>query len=633
MKQDVNWVAKTMRFIQIFLFLIGIVVLVKIVLIKFTFNLGNLEPYFQPKCDTVVIAPVRGNILDHNGKILAMSNPRYTLHMDCAIHYPEYKKDKKKEEDWRKLAKESSKGLERFVGHMSAAEYYKQIISNRENGNKYWKICENVYRETLDSVMALPLFQKGNNYSGLIVKSDLDSRSYPYGYLARTTVGRISRNSDNVVRTNGIEGKFNEYLCGHAGSEAVKQTDKRKYIKDYGKKATKVEDGQDIRTTLDVNLQDIADRAIREKIDTNYLIEGACAIVMEVETGAIRAMVNLKRDSIYRSPLREYYNYALLQSGEPGSVFKTVTLTSVIEDGYIQSLEETLPTNHGVIGGKYPIDSHIGDYEKETGLNQISIKHGFEISSNYVFAKLAIDNYGENPQAFFDNIRKFRLADAFEFDIDGLRTPTITYPDSKLWSGTSLGTTAYGYSSCVTPLHVVTFYNAIGNGGKMMKPYIIESIEKNGHNEKKFKPEDFGQICSKSTADTVKAALYAVTHAGTAKKLRNSKLEIAGKTGTARVIIEKNEKPMKGNPYMTENGRRKYQGTFVGFFPVDKPKYTVLVTIYSRPSRQNFYGGGIPAAAVKDIVSGIYSLERGWGEEIVGKTPFKGFGNMEKEEQ
>jgi cell division protein FtsI (penicillin-binding protein 3) len=214
----------------------------------------------------------------------------------------------------------------------------------------------------------------------------------------------------------------------------------------------------------------------------------------------------------------------------------------------------------------------------------------------------------------FDHIYAYRLGEAFDFDIEGLGTPVVNRPGTKGWSKTTLGTTAYGYGMSVSPLHVVTFYNGIANKGKMMKPYLVESVEKDGNVLKRYKPAVLNNICSRASADTVTRALAAVVNDGTATRLKGAKLSVAGKTGTAQVVLTPEERGGSRDPYHDLSGRKKNQGTFVGFFPVENPKYTIMVTVYSYLSSQSFYGGTRPAMAVREIVDKIYAIDGSWDE-------------------
>ena len=620
---------------------------------------------FRPRPDKNTEEPKRGRILAEDGRPLAIDSPRYDIYMDCTVRKGEFAEMDRKEDrriqrlkdegkeapaprhlgeqaekTWRAKADSLSRELARLFPAKTADQYYKDIINGRDNGKKHVLIRKNVKHKDLNVLKTLPLFREGP-YKGGLISEKHDERIYPYDTLARRVIGYVKE--QNRI---GIEGTYDYELHGTEGVEWRRVTDDRKYIRDFDSTVTKAVDGRDVRTTLNIDFQDIADRALRRQIADDPQIRAGIAVLMEVESGAIRAMVNLSRDSIPGTPLWERDNLVLKEVGEQGSVMKTVTLLSLVEDGYVTSLEQTIPTNHGAVPG-YNQDSHIIDYERQTGRNEITVKHGFEISSNYVFTYLPEKYYGANPQEFFDHIYAYRLGEKFDFDLDGLGTPVVNRPGTRGWSRTTLGTTAYGYGMSVTPLHVVTFYNAIANKGRMMKPYLVESIEKDGKVIKQYGRSVLNNICTPATADTVTRALQAVVNDGTAKRLKDAKLPVAGKTGTAQVVLKPEERKGSADPYHDAWGRKKNQGTFVGFFPADNPKYTILVTVYSYLSGASFYGGTKPAQAVRDIVDEIYAIDDTWSGRIRatgslprmeereaavtdGKAPdLKGFGLMD----
>ena len=510
---------------------------------------------------------------------------------------------------WREKALALSRELSRLFPARSADQYYKEIITGREEGKKHMLIRRNVSHATLNILNTLPLFDEGAYRGGLIAEQH-DERIYPYDTLARRVIGYV-REQGRI----GIEGTYDYELHGVEGREWRRVTDDKKYIRDFDSTVVKAVDGNDVRTTLNIDFQDIADRALRRQISDDPQIRAGIAVVMEASTGAIRAMVNLSRDTIPGSKLWERDNLVLKEVGEQGSVMKTVTLLSLVEDGHVKSLEETIPTHHGVVPG-YNQDVHILDYERLTGRSEITVKHGFEITSNYVFTYLPEKFYGNNPQEFFDHIYAYRLGEKFDFDLDGLGTPVVNRPGTPGWSRTTLGTTAYGYGMSVTPLHVVTFYNAIANKGRMMKPYLVESVEKDGKVVKQYGPSVLNNICTRATADTVTRALMAVVDEGTATRLKTAKLTVAGKTGTAQVVLTPKERKGSADPYHDTSGRKKNQGTFVGFFPAEDPKYTILVTVYSYLSGMSFYGGTKPALAVREIVDNIYAIDDTWADRV-----------------
>lgn len=599
---------------------LGLLILVWIVKIQATYKVpAEVIGLFRPKVEKHVDAPVRGRILATDGRPLAISAPLYDIYMDCTVLKEKYREEGKDslERVWRAKVRELSVCLSDEFRDKSADAYARDILEGREKGNKYLSIQKNIDLSTLNRIKTFPLFRESRYTSGFISERHAE-RIYPYDSLARRVIGYVK--DYNRI---GLEASFDSELHGQEGYEWRRVTDNNRWIRDLDSASVKVKDGNDIRTTLNIDFQDIADKALRAQINANEDIRAGICIIMEAKTGAIRAMVNLSRGETPQTTLWERDNLVLTQTAEQGSVMKTVTLLSVVEDGYVSSLEQTLPTNHGYVlrNGKrsaYPHDQHISDYERTTGRNEISVMHGFEISSNYVFATLAETYYGKKPQELLDHIYSYRLGEAFDFDINGLRPPYVPRPDLKdSWSATTLGTLAYGYAMSVTPLHVATFYNGIANKGKMMKPYLVESVEKDGKVLKRYGPSVLNaSICSPATADTVTRALSAVVNSGTATRLKSAKLPVAGKTGTAQVVLTPQERKGSKDPYHDPMGRKKNQGTFVGFFPADDPKYTILITVYSYLSGQSFYGGTMPALAVRDIVDRIYALDPQWRPEL-----------------
>lgn len=579
--------------------------------------------YFQPKKDKKEIEPLRGSIIDHNGKLLALSTPMYQVHMDCYVlkeaHDGDKEKGEEKEEYWIAQAEELAKALPSVLCEEGKDEaYYKDLIfTGRRLKKRYVSIAKDIDHGTLEKLKALPLFCKGQYTSGMIVEKE-ETRQYPYEGLARRVIGYVRHNNDTNAKLIGIEGKYDYILHGKHGLEWQKVTDTKVMIPDVDSSVVDVTDGSDIRTTLDIDIQDIADKALRENVAVEEDITGGCVVVMEVGTGAIRAMVNLQKDK--KGELREVFNMAAGRPAEPGSVFKTVTLTTLIEDGHI-GLEDRIRTNRGRMEDMSRInpDDYIVKYENRTGNSTISVVEGFEISSNYVFRRLAKDYYGGREEQYFNRLHEYNFGEAYEFDLTETGSAKPSIPDVKISPSPlyDLVSVAIGYSARVTPLQVVTFYNAIANNGKMMKPYIVESIEKDGRTQVQFKPEILnGSICSKATADTVTRALKMVTAEGTAKNLRNAKCTVAGKTGTSRMHLSVEERNGSGKPYEDNLGRKKHQATFVGFFPADEPKYTAIVVLYTGLIHHNVYGGSIPAKTFKDIVDGVWAHDTCWGEEL-----------------
>lgn len=573
----------------------------------------DVARFFLPPSTKSVIEPDRGAIIGSDGKLLAMSTPMYQLYMDCTVLKSVFhgkSNPDSLERDWLSKAKAFSDGLAKEVGG-SAGDYYRMIVTGRKDGNRYMRLTADLDRGALLRLQKLPLMKEGRYKSGIIVNKR-DSRQYPYGTLARRTIGYVKDNRNSNGNNHiGLEGKYDYALHGKEGEIWLRPTDNRERIQNYDSTYVKPEDGLNVRTTLNITLQDIVDKAMRKQMAANPKINEGCAVIMDVKTGAIRSMVNLTKDP-KDSSLNEVYNMAIGFAAEPGSVFKATTLMTVIEDGFVKSLDDVIPMNNGVIPG-YPQDTHI------KGNGEISVLRGFEISSNYVFRYLAVKNYNDNPKRFLDKLYMYKLGQAFDFDLKGLSEPYIPSPDSKQWSATDLGSTAIGYSVKETPLHILTFYNAIANKGRMMKPYLVESIEKNGAVKTKKGPSVLNaSICSKATADTMLRAMRAVTSEGTAKRLKGAKLTVAGKTGTSRQVLSKEEIDKYGmsSPYVTKDGSYHNLATFVGFFPAENPKYSAIVCMKSDLIRGSLYGGVGPAAVMREVVDAIYVLDPEWGNAI-----------------
>ena len=615
-----------MHFYMLFL-AVSLVVIGKIIYIQYIWEPNpKFVKDFKPAKQKEVIEPERGSILDHNGRLLAISTPLYNIRMDCYVQKEHNEQDgekgRKAEEKWLENARLLSGGLARVLHEpdKDSLYYWNLIRKSRAEKKKYVSIARNIDHGTLLELQELPLYNLPRHKRGLIVEK-VERRLYPYGSLARRVIGYVRNNDDTSAIHVGIEGKYHYLLHGRKGVEWTKKTDKSSRIQDIDSTYISAEDGADVRTTLDINIQDIADKALKKSMSANQNIKEGCVVIMDVETGAIRAMVNLEKDS--QGGYHESFNMAAGRPAEPGSVFKAVTLTTLLEDKKVE-LDTRIPTKRGIME-EYPLkevaqDQYIVNYENNTKEKTIPVIHGFQISSNYVFRRLVKDHYGENPEEFTSRLHSYNLGANFDFELTekGSGKPSIPDPQERSWSRTSLISSAIGYSVKVTPLQIATFYNAIANDGKMMKPYIVECTERNGVAEKTYGPMLLNSICSKATADTLTRALKRVTSDGTAKVLRNARCQVAGKTGTARMYLTPQEQKGSGNPYEDIDGKKKHQGTFVGFFPADEPKYTAIVVTYTGllGMGENVYGGAAAAATFKDIVDGVWSYETEWSHEL-----------------
>ena len=649
-KHKADWIVRVMYFLYILYLLCALVLLGRIIQLKVFYKLDDrISVYFHPQNRKEVLEPERGSIFAEDGRLIAMSTPMYEIRMDCAVLKSEYQKmgaeGAEKEKLWRAKADTLAGQLSALFKDKSRQEYRDLILNSRKANKRDVRIGRQIDHGTLQEVKKMALFREGP-YKGGIKINKIDTRQYPYGSLARRTIGYVKDNSrvgETGIANVGIEGRFDHILHGKEGHVWKKVTDGKELIPNYDSAYVAPVDGYDIRTTLDIDIQDIADRALRRQIEdfdpSGKAVEGGCVIVMDVRTGAIRAMVNLLRDE-ETGRLGETINFAVERAGEPGSVFKATTLMSLLEDRKV-TLATNVPTNHGIYKiGKtsFPQDSYITSHEAQTKSDSITVLRGFEISSNYVFRRLAIEAYGSHPRTMLDKLYSYKLGEAWDFDLDRFPAPTLPRPDAKgNISLSDLGSAAIGYAVTETPLHIAAFYNAIANRGKMMKPYLVERTEMHGDPVRQYGTSVLaGSVCSHATADTLARALRNVVLNGTARAaFKGAKMAVAGKTGTARIVLDQKERGGSGNPYQDALGHMKYQATFVGFFPADQPRYTAIAVAYTRLGGGYLYGSGIPAKTVREIVDHIYALDMGFGQtlEKKGSVPAMGLPAQAKVER
>lgn len=623
-----------MYFYLFFLFL-SVVVTVKIYRIQNSWEPNEkFVKEFLPSKHLEQIRPREGSIMDHNGRILAISTPLYDIYMDCYVQKEHYDKDekngRKKNGEWLAKADALSARLaEMFPKKGKDSTYYSNLIrSSRAAGKRYVSIVKGVDHRTVEELKTLPLFNEAEHKGGLIVEP-IENRMYPYKGLAKRIIGYVNKNIEEGFI--GIEGTYYREIKGTAGTKWAKRTDNFEWISDIDSTSIEAEDGLDIRTTLDIHIQEIADRALRKHIDTVKHINSACVVIMDVETGGVRAMVNLKREK--SGKLSETFNMAVARAAEPGSIFKTVMLTALLEDGYV-TLDEPMPIDINKM--KYPgfknveRDEYVFRYKDRHKTDFIPVVDGLMISSNYVFRRQVTDHYYSNPEELIARLHSYHMGGSFSFEIkeNGGSSPRLPDPESKGWNGATIPSMAIGYSVHVTPLQILSFYNAIANGGKMMKPYIVEKFERDGVLVEERKPSLLSIVCSEATADTLTRALKKVTayrkgaayQEGTAaNSMKGVGCEVAGKTGTAWIYLEGDDAIGKQSPYIAADGSRKYQASFAGFFPADDPKYSMIVVAYTDRVHKIEGGGGRPARVFRDIVNDIMTYDPQWQREITAR--------------
>ena len=575
--------------------IIGIVAIVRMVDLQF-FDKGiEYDKYGMRLTREDPIEPIRGSILAADGRYLAFSTPEYFIAIDATVA-----PDSVFEANVRPLAE----ALARNYKEKSADEYVNILRTRRAEGKGYTRLLkQHVGYDEMKAISNYPLLDRGRRRGGLIVEQ-IDHREYPYDKLAYRALGYL-RSSEEKPRI-GVEGALDSILRGKPGVRPMRRIDKGLWIPDAEYAEIPATNGPDVQISIDIDMQDIAQKALLHKIENEEDLEAGTVIVMEVATGEIRAMVNMEKDE--RGRFTEQYNYAIGRLGEPGSVFKLATLVTALEDKKV-----TLDTKQSAdviwhYGKTAFEDTYLRNY------SSISIRKGLEISSNNVFRRIAGEKYGKNPQDFVNKLNnERRISYNYDFDLPGMGKARIRDPKDKLWSPADLPQIGMGYAVQLTPLHILSFYNAIANDGIMVKPHLFVNLQRGGVIERTYPVEEVGRVCSKETAALAREALRGVVigENGTARRaFKDCKVHVAGKTGTARIAL-----PRGG--YMDGSGRKKHQGSFVGFFPYENPKYSIIVVVYSRLAAKNFYGGTWGGPVACEIIDNIYASSPDWNAPIV----------------
>jgi cell division protein FtsI (penicillin-binding protein 3) len=529
----------------------------------------------------------RGTIYSEDGSMLSTSIPQFDVYIDFMADGLRDKNGKRFKENIDSL----SICLANLFGDRSSIEYKFMLQTGYREKERYFLLKKKISFKEYQQLRNFPLVRLGRNKSGFIPDKKI-IRLNPYKMLAYRTIGLL-RDSNRV----GLELTYDKYLEGTKGKRLVRfiAGGASVPVDDYEVEA---ENGKDIITTLDVNIQDVTENALMKMMVKNEAEHG-CAIVMEVNTGKIKAIANLghKRDSLYW----EDYNYAITPT-EPGSTFKLVTMLSLLEDRKI-NLNSTVDLN----GGTWQIYKRtVYDSEKH-GLHNVTAKHAFEESSNVGMAKMVWTHYNANPHQFINHLKKLKLDSLTGIDLKGEIKPAIYKPGSRHWSNTTLPWMSFGYNLTISPLQTLTLYNAVANGGKMMRPYLVNEIREDGRTIQQFSPSVMkDSICSNNTLRQLKECLEGVMLHGTGKSLQSTYYKIAGKTGTALVA--------NGNKGY---GDKIYQSSFAGYFPADNPQYTVIVVIKNKPHAPVFYGAAVAGPVFKEIADQIYNLKVGKNHNTV----------------
>lgn len=539
----------------------------------------------------------RGDILAYDGRLLASSVPYYTIYMDT-------RSTGMSAETWSEGINGLSAGLSRLVGERSAAGWKNVITEARRRGDRYFLIKRRVDYETLKKLKELPIFREGQYKGGMVAQAE-NRRILPNNKLAARTIGYLNLGDGGTEV--GVEGSFDKELAGKNGVVVKQRLTGGDWIIVNDLSSVLSHDGNDVVTTIDIDLQDVASTALETQLK-KYGAHHGCAVVMDVKTGDIRAIANLEvgNDGNYS----ETYNYAIAESTEPGSTFKLPVLMAALEDGVIDT-GDIVDTGTGSIRFYNKI---IRD-TREEGYGRLTVREVFEKSSNVGTSKIITDHYKDDPRAFVNRLYAMKLNEKLDIQLKGEGAPLIRYPGDKLWSGLTLPMMSHGYEVQMTPLQVLTFYNAVANDGKMMKPRFVTEIKKNGNTIRHYNEDVIiNSIASRTTIRKAKRMMEGVVEHGTATNLKNANYKIAGKTGTAQIA--------KGKSGYRSGSRISYQASFVGYFPAENPLYSCIVVV-NAPSNGVYYGNLVAGNVFKEISDRIYATNffRDYREDLVSKKP------------
>ena len=520
----------------------------------------------------------RGNILDKKGSLLATSVPIFEVRFDISSPYIN-------DELFKSKVDSIARGLS-IILSKPQQRLRSSMLKARKKGNRYFLLGRRVTYNQLKQIRKLPILRNGK-YRGGLIAIQKTRRAKPYNELAARTIGYVNEKENLFV---GLEGAYTDVLTGNNGKLVMRRINHGDWIPIHDENEIEPRDGLDIVSTIDIHIQDVAEHALLKQLLTHKAFQG-CAVVMEVNTGHIVAIANLRYDSS-DAKYKETYNYAVGESIEPGSTFKLASILAALEDKKVK-LTDSLFTGEGYT--RY-YNREMKDVHK-IGNGRITVRDAFEQSSNVGISRLIHESYKKNPEEFINRLYSMSLNEPIGIKIKGEGTPKIKHPSKKqTWYGTSLPWMSIGYELTITPLQTLTYYNAIANNGVMVAPMFISEIKEGGAVIEEFDTRIINSsIVSQKTVDSAQSLLEGVVERGTAKRVFiNSPYKVAGKTGTAQIAT--------GGSYNKTN----YNASFVGYFPAENPVYSAIVVI-NNPSAGKYYGSSVAAPVFKEIADNLYS--------------------------
>ena len=541
-----------------------------------------------------IIHAVRGNIYSNDGSLLATSIPEYELRMDL------FAGGILDDKIFYSKVDSLAFSLANFFKDKTAKEYARYLRNGRQDSARYLLIKRRVSFQDLKKIRKFPIYNIGT-YSGGLVATQYNKRILPFQYLAARTIGYKNENVKNGV---GLEGAYSEYINGENGRQLVQSIGRGVFVPINRDTEVAPKDGADIISTIDINMQDLAQSALEKQLIKSKAHHGA-VIVMEVATGEVRAVANFTK--VEEGVYKETFNYAIAGNQDPGSTFKLASYMALLEDKLVD-------TNTMIETGNYPIPGHIIK-DSHGSIGNVTVKVAFEQSSNAAIAKLVNVNYRDNQFKFTDHLYRWGLNQKLGLQIPGESKPVVKNPNNKSWNkNMTLPQMAYGYEMELTPLKMLSFYNAVANNGKYIAPLFVKEIRRLGNPIEQFKAKVINEkICSDVTLSKVKAMLEGVVINGSGKQIvYNPKYKIAGKTGTAQVA----------DANLGYKAKKQYQASFVGYFPADKPKYSMIVVI--NDPKGDYYGALVSGPVFREVADRIYASDSKMAtvtkENYVGNT-------------
>lgn len=659
-----------------------LIIILSIILVRSFIGAYQLHTYVKYACTTerkFISTAKSGDILSHDGRILATSEPKYDIYIDCTVsdqmhHYNkmswrdkyiiakgrrwginmnlesaykfyEYKNRLKKlkgkveysvsslldtflidtrpdysvEYEWQQSAKALSKELSALLLEKSSQEYYKEFREARygttlKPPRRFIPICKGVEKVICDTISRMTLLRKGQFAGGLIVLQS-EQRSYPYGDLARRVLGY--RKDHAWV---GIDGQFDSIIKGHNGEKFTKYINfagwkKEKLIREVPK-----QDGADVRTTLAIPMQQVADKILREYISRDTTIYGGTVTIMDVKSGAIRAMSNIEHKA-HRNlePVGEYYNLAIGYQFEPGSILGAASLISFLQEyGHMyQSVTHQVDSIFPFASAINRIASLNNAYYRynyqfvhsliqDSKYSNISAIDGVSQSNPYVLAGMSLSEYGALDRYLY-TLQNLGLTEDMNFELkepSGRSTPRIGKPTVTDDYNYFLASLGCGYGIAMTPLQILTFYNTIANKGTKVKPYIIESIENSFRHTYRDSLIDFSSAIDEKIISQIDSVMRYAVQTGNCGIIGKAKGEIAGLAGHSLHHLGLDSDPDSGG-YITTDGKSRWNSSFVGYFPVSDPKYSIICTIVTYKTDKQYLGNDIPAKIVSEIYNNL----------------------------